>query len=26
VQGAIYPAGGNNPSARFLYFELSRRF
>jgi hypothetical protein len=22
----IYPAGGKNPGARFVYFELSQRF
>ncbi len=26
VQSFIYPAGGNNPAARFVYFELSQRF
>lgn len=26
VQGFIYPTGGNNPVARFVYFELSQRF
>jgi hypothetical protein len=26
LQRAIYPAGGNNPSARFIYFELTQRF
>ena len=26
VQRFIYPAGGTNPLARFLYFELSQRF
>jgi len=26
VQRFIYPTGGNNPSARFAYFELSQRF
>jgi hypothetical protein len=26
VQAFIYPAGGNNPVARFVYLELSQRF
>ncbi|HLF83995.1 MAG TPA: alginate export family protein [Blastocatellia bacterium] len=26
VQGFTYPTGGNNPAARFAYFELSQRF
>jgi Alginate export len=26
VQSFTYPAGGNNPAARFVYFELSQRF
>ncbi|HXG94665.1 MAG TPA: alginate export family protein [Blastocatellia bacterium] len=26
VQRFVYPAGGNNPAARFIYFELSQRF
>ena len=26
VQSTIYPAGGANPAARFLYAELTRRF
>jgi hypothetical protein len=26
VQSAIYPAGGANPAARFLYAELTKRF
>ncbi|HSE36649.1 MAG TPA: alginate export family protein [Blastocatellia bacterium] len=26
VQRFIYPAGGDNPLARFVYFELSQRF
>jgi hypothetical protein len=26
VQSAIYPAGGSNPGARFLYVELLQRF
>jgi hypothetical protein len=26
LQRAIYPAGGDNPSARFIYFELTQRF
>lgn len=26
VQGFIYPAGGSNPAARLVYFELSQRF
>ncbi|HET9533463.1 MAG TPA: alginate export family protein [Blastocatellia bacterium] len=26
VQQLIYPAGGKNPAARFIYFELTQRF
>ena len=26
VQSFIYPAGGLNPTARFLYAELTKRF
>jgi len=26
VQSSIYPAGGANPAARFLYAELTKRF
>lgn len=26
VQSFIYPAGGNNPTSRFVYAELTRRF
>jgi hypothetical protein len=26
IQASIYPAGGQNPTARFLYAELTRRF
>jgi hypothetical protein len=26
VPAAIYPAGGSNPTARFLYVELFQRF
>jgi hypothetical protein len=26
VQASIYPAGGANPTARFFYAELTKRF
>ena len=26
VQGFINPKGGDNPAARFIYFELAQRF